>query len=151
MNDEELEDRPSDEGDEGDEETSLGEREFINWCDTNEIEHSEEDLDEDAREDFVKIKKRFIRAVNDRRLIVDGTKLKYTVSKFSKTAGQELVISRPIGRDFMAMDGFKETQQLQKFHAFIASITKTERSFISSLDITDRQFLQDIATLFLVG
>jgi len=134
-----------------DSDLSFEEQEFRRYCEANEFDYDELGMDEDDRKDFVKIKKRFMKAVDEKRLVIDGTKLQYTISKFSKSAGQELAISRPIGRDFIAMDGFKETQQLQKFHALIASITKTEKSFINNLDITDRQFLQDIATLFLVG
>jgi hypothetical protein len=134
-----------------DKEISFAEQEFINWCDANEIDHTEEDMEEEDRKDFQKIKKRFMRAVNAQRLVVDGTKLVYTISKFSETSGQKLTISRPTGRDFIAMDGFKETQQMMKFHAFIASIAKTEKSFVARLDMVDRQFLQDIGTLFLVG
>jgi hypothetical protein len=49
------------------------------------------------------------------------------------------------------MDGFKETQQMQKFNAFCASIAGKEKSFISKLDIVDRQFIQDIGTLFITA
>jgi hypothetical protein len=130
---------------------SFAEQEFINWCEANDIDHAEEDMEEDDRKDFQKIKKRFIKAVNDKRLVVDGINIEYTLSRFSESAGQKITISRPKGKDFIAMDGFKETQQMQKFQAFIASITKSEKSFIARLDMVDRQFLQDIGTLFLVG
>ena len=132
-------------------EISFAEQEFRNWCDANDIDYAEEDMEEDDRKDFQKIKKRFLKAVNDKRLVIDGTTLKYTVSRFSKSVGQILTITRPIGRDMIAMDGFKETMQMQKFHAFLASIAKTEKSFINNLDMLDRQFLQDIGTLFLVS
>jgi hypothetical protein len=109
-------------------------------------------MEEDDRKDFKKIKKRFMKAVDEKRLVVDGTNIEYTISRFSKkNSGQKLTISRPIGRDFIAMDGFRDTQQMQKFHAFIASIAKTEKSLIGNLDTVDRQFLTDIGTLFLVG
>lgn len=136
----------------GDDSISFAEQEFINWCDANGIDHTEEDMDEADGKDFHKIKKRFMKAVEEKRLVVDGTKIEYTISRFSpKNAGQVLTISRPIGRDFIAMDGFKDTQQMQKFHAFIASIARTEKSVVANLDIVDRQFLTDIGTLFLAG
>jgi hypothetical protein len=109
-------------------------------------------MEEEDRKDFKKIKKRFMKAVGEKRLVVDGTKIEYTISRFSKkNAGQTLTISRPIGRDFIAMDGFRDTQQMQRFQAFIASIAKTEKSLVANLDIEDRQLLVDIGTLFLVG
>jgi hypothetical protein len=136
---------------ENENEMSLAEQEFSNYCEANEIDHSEEDMNDDSREDFLKIKKRFIKAVNDNRLIVDGTKLVYTVSKFSPAVGDQITVNRPIGKDFLAMDGFKDTQQMQKFNAFVASTCGKEKSYISRLDFVDRQFLDDVSRLFLVG
>ena len=133
-------------------EKSLAEQEFINYCEANEIAYAEEDMDDESRADFAKIKKRFMKAVNAKRLVIDGTKLTYTVSKFSEgAAGDKLIISRPIGKDFIAMDGMKETQAMSKFNAFIASISGKEKSYIAKLDVLDRQFLQDIGTLFLTA
>jgi hypothetical protein len=131
--------------------SSLGEQEFYNWCDANDIDRAIEDMEEEEQKDFRKIKRRFEKAVDEKRLVVDGTMLKYTVSRFSKSAGQVFTISRPTGKDFIAMDGFKDTQQMQKFNAFLASIAGTEKSAIARLDTKDRQFLQDIGTLFLAG
>jgi hypothetical protein len=131
---------------------SLGDQEFCNWCDANEIDRAVEDMEEEDHKDFLKIKRRFAKAVDEKRVVVDGTTIKYTVSRFSKNAaGQVLTITRPTGRDFIAMDGHKETQQMQKFNAFLASIAGTEKSVIARLDIKDRQFIQDIGTLFLAG
>ncbi|MDR1251108.1 MAG: hypothetical protein LBK62_02970 [Treponema sp.] len=144
--------RPDDNDDDEDSGITFAEQEFINWCDANGIDHTEEDMEEEDRRDFKKTKKRFMRAVDEKRLVVDGTKIEYTISRFSKkNAGQTLAISRPIGRDFIAMDGFRDTQQMQRFQAFIASIAKTEKSLVANLDIEDRQLLVDIGTLFLVG
>jgi hypothetical protein len=155
MEDEQLEDeelKDSDTEPDEDDDISFAEQEFINWCEANGLDNAEEDMEEEDRKDFRKIKKRFMKAVDEKRLVVDGMKIEYTISRFSKkNSGQKLTISRPIGRDFIAMDGFKDTQQMQKFQAFVASIAKTEKSFVANLDIADRQFLTDIATLFLVG
>ena len=132
-------------------EIDFDEREFINYCEANEIDHDEMAMDDDDRKTFVKMKNRFMKAVNEKRLIVDGTTLVYTVSRFSQTEGEKLTISRPTGKDFIAMDGFKDTQQMQKFNAFIASMARKEKSYVSRLDVTDRQFLQDIGTLFITA
>jgi hypothetical protein len=132
-------------------EINFAEQEFINYCDANEIDHDEGVMDDDDRKAFGKIKGRFMKAVNEKRLVVDGTKLIYTVSHFSDAAGEKLTISRPRGRDFIAMDGFKDTQQMQKFNAFISSIAGKEKSYVSRLDVLDRQLLQDIGTLFITA
>jgi hypothetical protein len=129
----------------------FAEQEFVNYCEANDIDHDEMAMDDDDRKAFAKIKNRFMKAVNEKRLVVDGTTLVYTVSRFSQTEGEKLTISRPTGRDFIAMDGFKDTQQMQKFNAFIASMAGKEKSYVSRLDVTDRQFLQDIGTLFITA
>ena len=134
-----------------DSEIGLAEQEFANYCEANEIDHDELAMEDEDCEGFRKIKSRFIKAINEKRLVVDGTKLVYTVSHFSETAGDRLTISRPKGKDFIAMDGFKETQQVQKFNAFIASICGREKSYVSRLDMKDRLFLQDIGTLFITA
>ena len=130
---------------------SFSEQEFANWCEANEIDHDENDMDEESLKDFLRIKKRFVKTVKVKRLVVDGTMLIYTVSKFSKAAGTQLTISRPDGANIIAMDGNKGAGQLQKFQGYLASIAKTEKSFIARLDISDYQFLADIGTLFLVS
>jgi hypothetical protein len=130
---------------------SFEEEEFIRYCEANNLDYNEEDMDEDDRKGFQQIKKRFIKAVKEKRLVVDGTNLLYTVSKYSPQAGEELVVRRPIGRDFMAMDGFKENQRMQQLNGFIASICGQEKSFIARLDVSDQQFLRDVGTLFLTA
>jgi hypothetical protein len=131
-------------------EANLAEREFANYCEANGFDHDEDSMDDDDRKDFLKIKKRFVKAVVDGRVMVDGTSIVYTVSERStKDAGQKITIRRPVGKDFLSMDGFKDTQQMKKFQAFIASFCGQEKSFVARLDIADRQFLQDVGTLFL--
>jgi hypothetical protein len=133
-------------------EISFEEIEFVNFCEANEIDHDELSMDDDDRKGFAEIKNRFIKAVKQKRLVIDGTKLEYTISKFSAaSAGEKLIISRPTGKDFFAMDGFRETQKMQQFNGFVASLAGKEKSYIARLDIKDRQFLQDIATLFITA
>jgi hypothetical protein len=140
-----------DENESRNEDISFGAQEFSAWCEENEIDHDELAMDDDECKDFLKIKSRFIKAVKEKRLIVDGAELKYTISKFSQAAGEKITLSRPKGRDFMAMDGFKDTQQMQKLNAFIASMAGKEKSWGARLDVTDQRFLQDIAALFLTA
>jgi hypothetical protein len=79
-------------------------------------------MDEDDRKNFQKIKAHFMKAVNEKRLVVDGTTIIYRISRFSETAGERLTISRPRGKDFIAMDGFKDTQQMQKLKSLFHSL-----------------------------
>jgi hypothetical protein len=129
----------------------FAEREFRAWCGANDIDCAEEDMGEEDRAGFVKIKKRFCRAITEKRLVTDGVKLVYKVSSQSPQAGEEITVRRPTGKDLIAMDGFKDTQQMQKMQAFIASVCGKERSFVARLDGRDYRFLQDAATLFLTA
>ncbi|MCL2093820.1 MAG: hypothetical protein FWH12_06460 [Treponema sp.] len=133
---------------------SFEEQEFRSYCEANEFDYDELGMDEDSRRDFVKIKKRFMKAVKEKRIVVDGEKIIYTVSDRSPKdmAGTKLTISRPNGRTLLAMDGHKDTQQQTKLMSYMAAlcrIPRNEISKISSLDKKDHQIIQDVAILFL--
>jgi hypothetical protein len=136
---------------------SFAEQEFINWCEANGIDHEEAAMDEDEAKDFKKIKRHFTQAVDEKRLTVDGNNIIYTVSSrsTSKTvAGKQFTIRRPNGRAMLAMDGYKDTQQMNKLEAFMAAICGIEKrdiGQISALDHQDHQFIQDVAVLFLTA
>ncbi|MCL2381354.1 MAG: hypothetical protein FWC64_07135 [Treponema sp.] len=134
-------------------EISFEELEFRNYCEANEFDYDEAAMDADTRGDFVKIKKRFLKAIAEKRIVVDGDKIVYTVSeKSSEMAGQKLTIHRPNGRTLLAMDGYKDIQQQNKLQAYMAAlcrIPRNEINKISSLDKKDYQIIQDAAVLFL--
>ena len=139
----------------GEGDISLAEQEFIAYCEANELDCNEEGMDEDSRKDFAKIKGRFMKAIAEKRLVVNGYKIEYTVSdKSVGMAGQKITIGRPTGRTLLAMDGYKDNQQSSKLLAYMASlcnISKIEIHKISSLDKKDHQILVDVATLFLTA
>jgi hypothetical protein len=132
---------------------TFAEQEFENYCEANEIDHNETAMDADDLKNFLKIKRHFTDAVEEKRLVVDGENLIYTVSDRSgKLAGKKMTITRPNGRAMLAMDGYKETQQVNKLQAFMAALAgvkKYDIANISDLDTKDYQFIQDIAILFL--
>jgi len=125
--------------------------EFASYCEANDIDHDEAAMNEEDLKDFQAIKKRFVKACKQGRVIVEGQKIIYTNSNFSPQgyAGQKVTITRPGGSAFTAMDGFKDTQAIHKLHAFCSAMTGMEVKWFSNLDITDWQFYRDIATCFL--
>ena len=134
--------------------TSFETLEFFNWCDANDIDRATEGMDENDRNNFQKIKRRFTTAIKEKRIEVDGTKFTYTVSKMSPNAGEKFTVGRPNGRAMLAMDSFKENAQNQKLQAFIAAICGVEKrdiQKISQLDYKDYKVLQDVAILFLTA
>lgn len=128
-------------------------QEFAKYCDANDIDHDETAMNEEELKDFSAIKRRFIKACRQGRVEVDGRNIVYTNSNFSPAgfAGQRVTITRPGGTAFSGMDGFKESQQVHKLHAFCSAMTGQEVKYFSKLDIVDWQFYRDIATLFLAG
>jgi hypothetical protein len=136
------------------EETAFEEQEFNNWCDANDIDRSVDGMDEDDRKSFEKVKWHFTAAIKEKRLVVDGNKIVYTVSDRSPNAGTRLTITYPNGRAMLAMDGYKDNQQHQKLQAFIAAISEVRKSdiqTIAALGKKDYQLLQEIAILFLTA
>jgi len=134
--------------------TTLAEQEFTAYCEANEFDCDEAVMDEDSRRDFLRIKKRFTKAIAEKRLVVDGCKIIYTVSDRSpkEIAGTKFTIERPNGRALLAMDGHKDTQQqtkLMNYMAALCRIPKHDIGKISSLDKKDYQLIQDVAILFL--
>jgi len=127
--------------------------EFASYCDANELDHDETQMTEDEIKDFSAIKRRFVKACKQGRVVVDGQKIVYTNSSFSPVnfAGEKVTITRPSGAAFSGMDGFKESQSVHKLHAFCSAMTGKEVKYFSKLDIRDWQFYRDLATLFLAG
>jgi hypothetical protein len=83
---------------------------------------------------------------------VDGTGLEYKVSILSGPFSGDLVkVSRPSGQAFMAMEGFKDGQQIHRLQAFCSAMTGKEVKYFSKLDIIDWMFFRDIASLFLAS
>ena len=134
---------------------TLAEQEFTAYCEANEIDCDELAMDEDTLKDFAKIKKRFVKAITEKRLVVNGCKIEYTVSDRSVAmAGQKITIGRPSGRSMLAMDGYRDSQQSSKLLAYMAALcnmSKTEYHKISGLDKKDHQIIQDVAILFLTA
>jgi predicted DNA-binding protein (UPF0251 family) len=136
-------------------EVSFEEAEFIRYCDANDLDHDESAMEAEDRQGFVKIKERFIKAIKEKSLVVDGDRLILTVSERSGAmAGKQITVYRPNGRTLLAMDGYKDTQQQVKFSAYMAAlchIPRNEIHKITGLDIKDHQIIQDAATLFLTA
>ena len=127
--------------------------EFSSYCEANDLDHDETQMNEEELKDFLAIKRRFVKACKKGRVVVEGQIIYYTNSNNSPQgyAGQKVTIIRPGGSAFSGMDGFKETQAVHKLHAFCSAMTGQEVKYFSKLDIVDWQFYRDIATLFLVG
>jgi hypothetical protein len=127
------------------------EAEFVSFCEANDIDYDTDGMTDEEKADFEPIKKRFIKACMQGRLVVDGLVLKYTPSEFTKPEFRGAVeIKRPEGHAFMAMDGYKETQSAHKMQGFLSSMTGQEVKYFSKIDSRDWLFYRNVAVLFLV-
>jgi hypothetical protein len=85
------------------------------------------------------------------RVEVDGKSVKYTVSDFSEKGfcGETITIQRPNGNAFSAMDSFKDRENVHKLHGFMSAMTGKDVKYFSKIDISDWNFFNAIASLFL--
>ena len=131
-----------------DRETAVAE--FERFCKANEIDYDESAMTTEDAEAFKPLKERFINACMDGRVEVDGRNIKYTVSEYSAdSSGDVVVIKRPTGHAFMAMDNYSDKQSVHKLQGFVSAMTGKEVKYFSKTDISDWLFFRDIATLFL--
>lgn len=131
-----------------DRETAVAE--FEKFCEANEIGCDESEMSSEDLESFKPLKENIVRACMQGRLVVNGRDLEYTISEFSDSAGEKIVIKRPKGYAFMAMDGYKDQQSVHKLQSFISALTGKESKYFSKLDKKDWMFFSGVATLFLV-
>jgi hypothetical protein len=139
------------EKDQGKISNELAEREFENYCEANEIDFDETGMNEDEKESFHAIKRRFLKFCRAGRIEVDGLKLKYTISDFSPKGFAKRIVtfSRPSGKSFIAMDKFSDRENVHKLQAFASAATGEDVSFFSTIDNSDWLFFRDLVTLFL--
>jgi hypothetical protein len=126
------------------------EAEFVSFCEANDIDCDMDGMTDEDKVDFEPIKRRFVDACMQGRVIVDGLKIIYIPSDFTVKEFREPVeINRPTGHAFIAMDGYKETQSIHKLHGFVSAMIGQETKYFSKIDGRDWLFFRDIATLFL--
>jgi hypothetical protein len=127
------------------------EAEFSRYCENNGIENDESAMNDEERDSFAGIKKRFIDCCMEGRVEVDGTSVKYTISKFSEQgfSGETITIKRPTGNAFSSMDSFKDRENVHKLHGYMSAITGKDVKYFSKIDISDWNFFNAIALLFL--
>jgi len=130
---------------------ATAESEFISFCENNEIEHDEAAMNESELDTFSGIKQRFIKACMAGRVEVDGTSIKYTLSKFAPEGfrGEILILGRPSGHAFTAMDGYSDTKSVSRLVAFMSAMTGKDTKYFSKIDGSDWKFISDVASLFL--
>ena len=131
-----------------DRETAVAE--FERFCEANRINYDESGMTTEDAEAFEPLKERFIKTCMDGRVEVDGRNLCYTISDLSEDfSGEVVMIKRPKGHAFMAMDNYSDKQSVHKLQGFVSAMTGKDVKYFSKIDRSDWLFFRDIATLFL--
>lgn len=117
---------------------------FNSFAERIEIETDLSAFDDEAKKEFGEHRNRFIKAVMKGRLVLGEDDIPvYT------TRGGETIIFRPMkGGDMAQMDKKKESAQIAKVFALMASITGRPESFYSEIETMDVNTCLAITSLF---
>ena len=130
----------------------LAEKEFLDWCELNDLETDVSEMDDKEKVLFEGAKKSAIKMIQKGRLVIDGEKLEYTISTFSPAgfSGEKLTITRPNGSIYLALDG-KNTGEMHRINAAMSALVGKDTGWLAKLDAkADWTFLNRITQLFLL-
>ena len=125
------------------------EKEFEKWAEIHGLS-----FDEKIKDKVEKPKKRVMDAFMNGSLILKDTgKLNYTVSKFSPQgyAGDDVEISGMTGKAWMAMDSYKDDQQIHQLIAVASAVTGKDVGWFANLANTDFLFFTNLIALFTIA
>lgn len=123
------------------------ESEFQRFIETMELCADEDKLNAEERESFNSLKKTLVRAVMNGSLVFDEAALPVFTPRFGD--GKALRWRLPIGGTLMALDGFKDGQNVHRLHSYIAACLGVSAGQIAKLDDRDGVVLRSLANLFL--
>lgn len=127
--------------------------EFDNWRENCDIDFDESYISDDQKALIASTKRRFVKAVMEGRLEVDGDTINYTISSKSPEgfAGKIVKIKNPGARLKFAMDGFKDNQQAEKEVAGMSALTGQDVGFFRRIYTTDFNLIEGILALFMLS
>lgn len=130
----------------------VAEKEFLSWCEANELETDVAEMSDDQKTVFEATKKKFISLLKKGRLVVDGEAFDLTLSKFGAegVAGTTIHVGHPDGKLWIGMDGRKDTEKMHKTQQAISALIGKDVGWISKMDVKDWGFLSEVVALFLV-
>ena len=125
------------------------EAEFDKFVELWDIDGEVEEMDQDDRQGFLDQKRRFVRAVRAGRAVVDekgGVEYRF-IAIVNELDSISLKI--PKGVSYMAMDRYKERQNMHKMQAFMADMSGQPVKVFANMDGRDMKFCMAVVTLFL--
>lgn len=126
------------------------EKEFERWAESQDFEF--DNLDEKNATAVAGFRKTLVKSFMKGTLVFnDDGNLEYTVSERSPSgyAGDKVTITSMTGKVWMAMDGYKDTEQMHKIVAAASAITGKDHSWFSQLSGKDFNLFASVVGLFL--
>lgn len=129
----------------------IAEKEFLQWCEENELETDVVDMSEAQKTVFESAKAKFIRLMKKGRLVIDGSSFELTLSQFSPDSmkGEKITVNHPDGKLWIGMDGRKDNETAHKTQQAMSALTGKDVGYLSKMDATDWGFLSAVTALFL--
>lgn len=129
----------------------IAEKEFLQWCEENELETDVSDMSEAQQTVFELAKSKFIQLMKKGRLVIDGSSFEMTLSKFAPEGmkGEKIIVNHPDGKLWIGMDGRKENETAHKTQQAMSALTGKDVGYLSKIDATDWGFLNAVTALFL--
>lgn len=97
---------------------------------------------------------KLIKAIQNGSLVLnDECEFEYTISKKSPPgfAGERITLKTPTGAAYMAMDTYKEQQNVHKTMAIMSAITGKDVSWFARLSNNDYKVINYIVSFFTAG
>jgi len=128
------------------------EAEFLRFVEAWDIDADLEDMEVEDQKSFEDQKRRIVKAIKKGRAIIsdDGKTVEYKLLE-PVHDHTSIKMKIPRGSSFMAMDRYKEKQQIHKMNAFMASSSGLPVQVFSNMDGRDLKFCMGIALLFLAS
>jgi len=125
--------------------------EFNKFVDLWDIDGDTEEMDDDDRAGFEDQARRIVRAIRKGRACVeDDGALGYTlIDEVNGVSTIKLKIPR--GASYMAMDRYKDRQNMHKLMAYMADMSGQPVKLFSNMDGRDMKFCMAVVTLFLAS
>lgn len=127
----------------------VAESEFERFGDMMALEFDRDRMDEDDRKAFDQSKARVVVAIEAGALVInDNGEPVYTPQR-TEWSADPITFYEPDGSVYLAIDRQKKNQDMHKFYAIMAAMTKQSASVLSKLKGADAKLCQTVVALFL--
>ena len=127
----------------------VAEAEFARFAQIWDIDVNTDNMSGEDKESFNQQRGRIVNQIMAGHATVDEAgDIRYKL-KYPEGSVTELHFRVPKGDAYMAMDKFKDRQNIHKTNAFLGAMTKQPPQLFSNMDARDVKFCQGVVVLFL--